>query len=159
MLNYIDNQLNKITMYRLLLYYLIVLVVVAMGLSQLGYLHYRPLAIGFSAITLTVVCWVANKLFAYGFDAPTNVESAYITALILTLIIPPPTDGQGIIFLVVAGSLAMASKYILVIHKKHLFNPAAIAVVLTALGAKQAASWWVGTASMLPFVDYWRTVG
>jgi ferredoxin-NADP reductase len=46
----------------------------------------------------------------------------------------------------------MASKYMLAIGRKHVFNPAAIAVVLTGLGAGQTASWWVGTASMLPFV-------
>ena len=46
----------------------------------------------------------------------------------------------------------MASKYILTIRKKHIFNPAAIAVALTALGPRQSASWWIGTTVMLPFV-------
>jgi ferredoxin-NADP reductase len=46
----------------------------------------------------------------------------------------------------------MASKYLLAIRGRHLFNPAAIAVVLTSYGAGDAASWWIGTASMLPWV-------
>jgi ferredoxin-NADP reductase len=37
-------------------------------------------------------------------------------------------------------------------NKKHLFNPAAIAVVITALAIGKSASWWVGTADMLPLV-------
>jgi ferredoxin-NADP reductase len=51
----------------------------------------------------------------------------------------------------VAG-LAVASKYILAIRKKHIFNPAAVAVVLTAFGASQSASWWVGTSLLAPVV-------
>jgi ferredoxin-NADP reductase len=46
----------------------------------------------------------------------------------------------------------MASKYILTYRKKHIFNPAAIAIALTALGPRQSASWWVGTTALLPFV-------
>jgi ferredoxin-NADP reductase len=56
------------------------------------------------------------------------------------------------LFLTAAGGLAIASKYILAIRKKHLFNPAAIAVVLTSFGAHQAASWWIGSSAMLPLV-------
>jgi ferredoxin-NADP reductase len=55
-------------------------------------------------------------------------------------------------FILAVAGLAMASKYILTIGHKHIFNPAAIAVVLTALGPRQYASWWVGTAALLPFV-------
>src|SRR5471030_2646223 len=50
------------------------------------------------------------------------------------------------------GTLAMASKYILAINKKHIFNPAAIALVVTAFAINYSASWWIGTASMFPFV-------
>jgi Na+-transporting NADH:ubiquinone oxidoreductase subunit NqrB len=46
----------------------------------------------------------------------------------------------------------MASKYVLAIRRKHIFNPAAIAVALTAFTLNQAASWWVGTFAMMPFV-------
>ncbi len=141
-------------MYRLLLYYLIALVLAAAGLSALGYLHYNPLAILFSAVWLVVVCWISNHVFAYAYDAPTNPESSLITGLILALIITPPhiTDQHGLLFLTAAGGLAIASKYMLAWRRKHIFNPAAIAVVLTSLGAGQAASWWVGTGPLLPFV-------
>jgi ferredoxin-NADP reductase/Na+-transporting NADH:ubiquinone oxidoreductase subunit NqrB len=152
MLKPIDWLLDRITMYRLLMYYLIGLLAAAAGLSALGVLHYSPTAIIFSAALLVVICLISNIVFAYVFEAPANTESAYITALILALIIPPLSSAQGIVFLAAAGGLAIASKYILAIHKKHIFNPAAIAVVLTALAAGQAASWWVGSAPLLPFV-------
>ncbi|HCI81782.1 MAG TPA: oxidoreductase, partial [Ktedonobacter sp.] len=79
-------------------------------------------------------------------------KSASITALILALIIDPATSQGGYQFLGWAAILAMASKYILAINRKHVFNPAAIAVVITAFVLNESASWWVGTVSMLPFV-------
>ncbi|MEO8398022.1 MAG: RnfABCDGE type electron transport complex subunit D, partial [Chloroflexota bacterium] len=51
-----------------------------------------------------------------------------------------------------AGVLAMASKYIVAIQRKHIFNPVAFAVALTAITINGTASWWIGNAAMLPFV-------
>jgi ferredoxin-NADP reductase len=152
MLKSIDRVIDGITMYRLLLYYLIALLAIAIGLSASGDLHYKPLYIAISALILVAACWIINKVFSYVFNAPTNPESSLITALILALIITPQPTGFGILFLLAASGLAMASKYLLTIRAKHIFNPAAIAVALTALGPRQTASWWIGTAVMLPFV-------
>ncbi len=142
----IDNFLNRITMYRLVLYYLVSLVAIAAIFGAFGILPYNPAYTIFSALFLVLVAWVANGILAAIFKAQPNAESAYITALILALIITPgsPTDPMFIVFLIAAATLAMTSKYLLAIDKKHVFNPAAIAVVLTALTAGQAASWWVG---------------
>jgi glycine betaine catabolism B len=148
----IDNFLNKITMYRLVLYYLIGLVIAAVVFGWLGILPYGPLAIAGSAVWLVGVSWVVNKIFARVFKAPTNVESVYITALILALIISPAASIMDVIFLGWAAVLSEASKYILNIRGKHIFNPAAIAVVITALATGQTASWWVGNAAMMPAV-------
>ncbi|HSW80817.1 MAG TPA: RnfABCDGE type electron transport complex subunit D [Candidatus Saccharimonas sp.] len=148
----LDAFLDRITMYRLLLYYLIGLLAAAAGLGALGILHYQPLDIIISALFLTAVCWLSNKVFAWAFNAPTNVESSFITALILALIITPAHTPSSAIFLAAAGGLAIASKYMLAIRGRHIFNPVAIAVVLTSFGAGDSASWWVGTAPLLPFV-------
>jgi ferredoxin-NADP reductase/Na+-transporting NADH:ubiquinone oxidoreductase subunit NqrB len=152
MFNFMDYFLDRITMYRLLLYYLIVLEVFAAVLSLLHIVSYSPLAIAVEAVGITVVCWITNKVFSWAFAAPTNVESVYITALILSLIITPSLSISSFIFYVWAGVLAMASKYILAVNKKHIFNPAAIAVVLTAYGINHSATWWVGNAWMMPLV-------
>ena len=56
------------------------------------------------------------------------------------------------VFLVWAATLAMASKYIVARHHLHLFNPAALAVVVTGVFAGQTASWWVATSAMTPYV-------
>jgi len=152
MLKAVDKLIDGITMYRLLLYYLIALLVLATALSAFGDLHYKPLYIVISSLILVGACWIINKVFSYIFDAPVNPESSLITALILALIITPDPTGFNLLFLLAASGLAMGSKYLLTIREKHIFNPAAIAVALTALGPKQTASWWVGAAVMLPFV-------
>jgi ferredoxin-NADP reductase len=46
----------------------------------------------------------------------------------------------------------MASKYVLVINKKHVFNPAAIAIFLLSLFGIGNGIWWVGSLILLPFV-------
>jgi len=46
----------------------------------------------------------------------------------------------------------MASKYIFAIGKKHVFNPAAIAVVISALGLNFYAGWWIGTLCLAPVI-------
>jgi ferredoxin-NADP reductase/Na+-translocating ferredoxin:NAD+ oxidoreductase RnfD subunit len=151
-MKYINKLLDTITMYRLLLYYLLALLGIAMAFGSVGVLSYSPIAIALSAAYVTFVCWVVNRLFAYLLGVPTNPESPLITGLILALIITPLASGQNIIFLSAAAGLAMASKYLLTIRGKHIFNPAAIAIVLTSLGAGDSASWWVGSMQLAPFV-------
>lgn len=154
-MKFIDGVLNKITMYRLVLYYLIFLLLSASALSAFGILPFTPLALLFSTFVLLATCLAVNVLFARVFNVQTNVESAYITALILALIIDPPLAANlfsNVWFLFWAAALAMGSKYLIAIKGKHLFNPAAFAVAVTAVAINQFASWWVGSASMLAFV-------
>lgn len=152
MLKKIDAFLNRVTMYWLLIYSLIFLLTVAFGLSLAGILSFQPVDILIQAFFITAVCYAANALFAFVFEAPSNVESVYITALILALIITPQNTVANLIFMAWASVLAMSSKYILAIGKKHIFNPAALAMVLTALALNESASWWVGNSQMAPFV-------
>ena len=142
-------------MYRLALYVLAGLALVAMVFGTLGILPYDPLSLIFSIAVLIGISWLTNKIFADAFRAQTNIESTYITALILALIITPvaPRDLTGISFLIWAAIWATASKYIFALNKKHFFNPAAFAVALTALAINQSATWWVGgNVPMLAFV-------
>src|SRR5665213_2710477 len=148
----IDALIDSISMYRLLMYYLVGLLIGAIGLSVVGDMKYSAVQIAISATVLVTACWLINKVFAYIFYAPVNPESSLLTGLILALIIPPSLGNFGFLFLLAASGLAIASKYILTVRAKHIFNPAAIAVALTAFGPHQYTSWWVGTAVMLPFV-------
>ncbi len=155
MLKFIDDFLNKITMYRLVLYYLIVLLGVAIIFSFFGFLSYNPIALIFTASVLVLVSWISNSVFAGIFKAQINIESAYITALILALIITPvmPSNLMDVSFLIWVAAWSMAAKYIFAISKKHIFNPVALAVALTAFTIGQSATWWIGgSIPMLAFV-------
>lgn len=149
-MKFIDDILDSITMYRLVLYYLIFLLFIASLFGFLGILPYSPVSIILTSLTFIVICRITNEIFSWIFNAPTNVESVYISALILALIISPMKSFADFPLIFWASVLAMASKYILAINKKHIFNPAAIAVALTAFVFNGSASWWIGTAYMLP---------
>lgn len=135
-------------MYRLTLYYLIGLVGYAVILSFLGILSYNPYEMLISTGIAIVSCYVANFIFSKVFKAVTNIESVLITALILVLIFPTKFPLNAVAF-VALSLLAMGSKYLLAVEKKHIFNPAAIAVLMfSMLSSEHAATWWVGTPYM-----------
>lgn len=154
MLAYIDSVLNKITMYRLVLYYLIALVALTLLFSLFGILGFSTIHTLFSLVVILGVCWGVNTLCARVLGAATNIESVYITGFILFLLISPvaPTDAAGIGFLAFASVAAMASKYVLAFRKKHVFNPAAFGVALAGFLGIGWPTWWVGTLPLLPFV-------
>jgi glycine betaine catabolism B len=148
---FLAKHLTQITMYRLMLYFLLVLYSVAIMLGVLNIIAYYPFDIFISGIYLTIICNLSNYLFSKLFRAKTNFESATITALILTLIIGPAFL-ENIQILTFVGVISMASKYLLAIRKKHIFNPVAIAVFLSALLFKTGASWWIGSELTLPVI-------
>ena len=152
MLGPLDTFLDSITMYRLVLYELIILVVAAAVLGIFGFVPYSPFAIGISAVLFTIIAYITNKVFAYVFEVPANVESVYITALILTLIAKPIHSYHDLPFIGWLAVWAIASKYIFAIKKKHIFNPVAIAAVICSVFLGQSVNWWVGTAWMAPIV-------
>lgn len=148
----IDKVLNRITMYRLVLYVLIALISISVVFGFFKILPFSPIALIASSLFLVAVCLFVNKVFSKILKIPTNIESVYISALILALIITPVLSIQGFILLFVAGVIAMASKYILAFKKRHIFNPAAIAVVITSILINGSASWWVGMLPLFPFI-------
>lgn len=152
MFRLLDSFLDSITMYRLTLYVLIGLVSGAVVFSFFGILSYSPTGILITCLVLIGSMWIANKLFAFFLKVPTNVESVYISALILSLILSPAKSTQEMLLIIVTGFLAVSSKFLLSIRKKHIFNPAAIALVISGFFLHYYASWWIGTAIMLPLV-------
>lgn len=155
MKNLIDNALNQITMYRLALYYVASLLVAAFGFGFFALVPHDPTALAFSFVFITTVCWATNRLFAALFHIPVNSESIYITAFILALIMPPvtATDTLGVEGLALASVVAIASKFLLAINRKHIFNPVAVGVFASAMVLDQPATWWVGgNLFLLPIV-------
>lgn len=139
-------------MYRLVLYCLILFLGLGLVLSVLGILPYRFSEISTASAILIGASWVTNKIFAVVLKIPTNLESIFITGLILALIVTPTQELQDLPLLFAIAILASASKFIFAINKKHIFNPAALGVFLTATFFGGSVSWWIGTPAMLPVV-------
>ncbi len=155
MIRTLDRLLDHITIYRLVLYHLIGLFGAALVLGFFKAVPHDPVALAFSMLLILAACWVTNRLFAAVFEAPANVESIYITALILALIVDPValTDWRGIATLAFIAFWAMASKFVFAVGRRHIFNPAAFAVAISALLLNQPATWWVGgNIALLPLV-------
>ena len=143
--------LRRVLTYRLAFYYLAAIVFAALALSFAGVVRQPPINLAFSTVVTLLSCLAVNWAFARTFGATTNWESVSISAFIVTLIITPvaPNDSGGIAFLALVSAWAMASKYMLAIGKRHLFNPAAFGAALVGLGLHRTVSWWVGDNSVL----------
>jgi glycine betaine catabolism B len=155
MMNTVDRFLNNITMYRLVLYYVMALLGSAVFLGFFELVPHSSLNIVLCTLFITAVCWAANTAMALAFKVPANTESIYITAFILALIMPPVelSDYIGWTGLALASVAAIVSKFILAIYRKHIFNPVAVGVVASGFLLDQPPTWWVGgNLELLPIV-------
>jgi ferredoxin-NADP reductase/Na+-translocating ferredoxin:NAD+ oxidoreductase RnfD subunit len=148
----IDTYLSSITMYRLVLYGLSILAVISEGASLTGLLSLSSSGMIISFVTLVAVCYGANRLLSRYWQATSNAESSLITALILGFILPQATSVSRWLAVILAGVIAMASKYLFAVRNKHIFNPAAIAAVILGITNILPATWWIGSTNLLPFM-------
>jgi ferredoxin-NADP reductase len=139
-------------MYRLVLYGLILIATVALVLSAGGVLSISFAAMATSLTVLIATSYGASRLFAWIFSTKHNRESWLITALILFFLLLPASNGKGLLATVIVAVLAVASKYVIAFRQRHLFNPAAIALVISGLLGLVHAGWWIGTSYLLPVV-------
>jgi glycine betaine catabolism B len=142
---------RRILTYPLAFYYLTTLVTAALVLSIAGIVRQPAVNLAFSTVVALLSCLAVNWIFARTFEAKSSWESVSISAFIIILIITPvaPDDLAGIAFLVLVSAWAMASKYMVAISKRHLFNPAAFGAALVGIGLHRTVSWWVGDNSVL----------
>ncbi len=151
-MNFVDRFLNSITMYRLLLYGLLILSFISIAFGFLNLLPYSGWQFISLLFLLIVSCLVTQLILVFFFKAIMNVESFLITALILFFILSPIITTPDVYISLAAGAIAMASKFLLAISRKHIFNPVAIAVFLLGLFGYGNGIWWVGSQILLPFV-------
>ncbi|MBI4220920.1 MAG: hypothetical protein HY682_12305 [Chloroflexi bacterium] len=148
----IDSGLDRVSPHRLTLLALLGIVLWAATLSMFGVLRYAWWDILGAAVLAIVVAIGANFALARLLRATTDPQSSLITALILVLLVPVGLRGYWA-FLAAAAGVAIASKYAVTVDRQHIFNPAALAVAaIPMLFPELHATWWVGTAVMLPAV-------
>src|SRR3989344_4794907 len=151
-MSFLKSFLNRVTMYWLMLYYLLFLVVIAAVLSFFKLLPYNGVDILLSAFYLVSICKLSNYIFARILKVKTNTESSIITGFILSLIFGPAPLLTNLIPLTAAPVLAMASKYLITFRGRHIFNPAVFGALVSAMFLNQGASWWIGGYAIAPFI-------
>lgn len=149
------DLLRRISVHRLMLYYLLALLAAGEICCVLRILPYSPLDLAFSTLLIGAACWAGNWIFARTWEVKPSPDSVLITALILALIITPfaPGDLRAAGYAVFAALWAMAAKYLLTLGRRSIFNPAAFGVVLAAMALGSSVSWWIGgSLYVLPLV-------
>ncbi|GAA1697500.1 hypothetical protein GCM10009808_13700 [Microbacterium sediminicola] len=166
--------LGRLSMYRLVLFALVGIAVIAFALSFAGLVVPSPLEMIVSLGILIVACGLVDLIAHRIVGHAPHLESTLITALILLFVLRPPAlEGDFVtplafVGVAVAGAVAAASKYLLVWRSRHIFNPAAVgAAVLTIISIWVpdigGSSWWVGTPVLaIPVIVFglavlWRT--
>lgn len=148
----LDRLTGALTMYRLVLGSLLAIGVVALVLSLLGALAYSPLELLASAAVAIIATIATGWLFSLAFRAKAHLESSVITGLLLFMLFLPSLELDALLALALAGAIASASKYLLALRGRHVFNPAAIGAVVVALLQLGYAGWWIATPPLLPVV-------
>jgi ferredoxin-NADP reductase len=147
-MKYIDRLLNSITMYRLVVYGLLVLASLGVILAATGRLSFDPLGMILSLAVLMGAHYLTDYTLGRIWKVPRNNESWLITALILFLILHPASSVTEGLLLALAGILASASKFLLTWNGKHIFNPAAFAAATLSLSGLLPTAWWVGSSAL-----------
>jgi ferredoxin-NADP reductase len=152
---WLDGLLGRVTMYRLVLIAIGVLFLASIAFALLGVVEpggAGALDLVLSLLVLTAASYLANRLLAAIFRMRPHSESTLITAGLLFFILWPATDLVGFGGLALAALIAVASKYLLAIRGRHIFNPAAAGAFAIGFTGLAFGQWWVGTPWLLPFV-------
>lgn len=138
-------------MYRLMVWFLVVLLGWAVAASAVGLLPYRWWEVLLQTLLLVAACRLVSEIISRIVGATQNIESAIISGLILSAIIGPVSLAADWHWLLLAAAFAMASKYVFAMRKSHIFNPAAFGAFAAGL-LGYSASWWIGSVVTLPLV-------
>ena len=160
-MTFLDRQLGRFTMYRLVTLVLLALAAVAVVQSVLGVLDSDIFPV--DALLLTLVVMVAtsvlvNLVVGRLVGARAHLESSVVTALILWFLYWPSMDAEQLGWLALVAALAQVSKYLIAWRGRHLVNPAAAGVVLSVLLGWATdwpipfTGWWVASESLFWFV-------
>jgi ferredoxin-NADP reductase len=156
MIAWLDRLLGRVTMYVLVIVALCVVGLAAAVLSLSGWFPFGPAAIAASAAVLLVSSYLSNRIAGAIVRVKPQTASSIITALLLLFIFPPSLNPAHLGVFALAAVIATASKYLIAVRGRHIFNPAAVgAMVISVIPAFQQqgvfALWWLGTPIMLPF--------
>ena len=126
----------------------VALVLVSLWLVAVFY-QFRPFALLFPLLAIACSFVVDACLSRLRYGVWFFSLSSFITGLLIGLIVDP----TSITVLLTAVVLASVSKYVLGLGKqKHVFNPAALGIVLSSALLNRPVAWWAATWSDVPLL-------
>lgn len=149
---WLDRVTGRFTMYQTVFALLIAISVFALLLSLLDLIGPDPIALIASYAVAVPVTVLSSVLFARIFRAKAHLMSAAITGILVFIVVYPSSEPLGLVGIGVAALIASASKYLLAIRGRHIFNPAAIGGLIVTTVGLGFSGWWVATIWMLPLV-------
>ncbi|WKK71786.1 oxidoreductase [Rathayibacter oskolensis] len=152
MIGTLDRALGRITMYRLVWTTLAALLLIALGYSAAGLLFSTPLELVSSTLVAVASTATVSAVLARLFRTRAHLESSLVTGLLIACLLFPTADPVGLAVIALVGAIAAASKFLLVWRGRHLFNPAAVAVLIIAFTGLNAGVWWIASGALWPWV-------
>lgn len=148
----IDRLLGHVTMYRLVVYVLGGIALVAVVEAAVGVLPATWWVLLVRLAIILAVAHGANAAIAALARTHPHHLSTTITGLLVFFILPTGGDAGALLAAAVTALVAVASKYAIAVRGRHLFNPAALGVFVVSLFGVSFGAWWVGTPVLLPAV-------
>lgn len=152
MIGTLDRALGRVTMYRLVWMTLAALLLLAVGYAAAGLIFSTPFELIASTLVAVASTVLVSVVLARAFGTRAHIESSLVTGLLIACLLFPTADPQGLAVIALVGAIAAASKFVLAWRGRHLFNPAAVAVLLIAFTGLNAGVWWIASGALWPFV-------
>lgn len=152
MIGTLDRALGRVTMYRLVWTTLAALLVLAVGYAAAGLIFSTPFELIASTLVAVVSTSLVSVVLARAFGTRAHLESSLVTGLLIACLLFPTADPQGLAVIALVGAIAAASKYLLAWRGRHVFNPAAVAVLIIAFTGLNAGVWWIASGALWPWV-------
>jgi glycine betaine catabolism B len=146
-----NSALGRVPMLVLVLWWLVLTAVLAIVLSAFGVVGYAPAALIASLVVSVAVSWLATKVLGSVLRAPTHGSASVVTGLIIFFLFFPSAQPVDLLLLAATCIVGAVSKFVLTWHGRHLFNPAAVAILIAGLVGGYDG-WWVATGPLLPVV-------
>jgi ferredoxin-NADP reductase/Na+-transporting NADH:ubiquinone oxidoreductase subunit NqrB len=149
---YIDRIVDSVTMYKVVVYSLLSLIIWSFVLSFLGKVSYTPISLLSSLLIISATTLLFHTFFEFTYKAPANTESSIISLLITFLIVAPPVDKKEVAWIVLTTFFIIASKYLVAYKHRHIFNPVAIGLVLVGILQFTGVTWWSSSRFFTPLL-------
>ena len=152
MKSWLDRALGAITMYKLVLFSLLAIAIVAIALSFFDLVSPDPLALLASLPIALAFSYGSSWIGARVVRQKMHLESWLITGFLVFFIMAPSVEILGLLGIALASTIAGASKFLVAYRGRHIFNPAAVGAYVFIFAPLGFPTWWVGTPLLQPLI-------